>query len=88
MAAATPTIILLLGPTGSGKSRFVEVATGHTQSKTVGHTLEPWTTDIRANPCAHPLTKHPVVLVDTPGLDDTKFDADIFTKITTWLRKR
>jgi hypothetical protein len=66
----------------------MEVATSQTQSKTVGHSLKPCTTDIRAITIPHPSTNHPVVLVDTPGLDDTKLDVNNLTKITSWLRKR
>ncbi|KAF8238168.1 hypothetical protein L208DRAFT_362715 [Tricholoma matsutake] len=81
------TIIVLLGPTGSGKSTFIEVATCRAQNKTVGHSLQPHTKEIRAITVPHPSTDHPIVLVDTPGLDDTKFDAAIWSMIIVWLRK-
>jgi predicted GTPase len=91
-----------MGPTGAGKSnvstglperfqvplsttQFIDVATkqdGHT----VGHKLESETSDIRAVRVAHPITGSPVVLVDTPGFDDSsKSDEEILTMIANWL---
>lgn len=68
--------------------QFIEVATCRAQNKTVGHSLQPHTKEIRAITVPHPSTDHPIVLVDTPGLDDTKFDAAIWSMIIVWLRKR
>jgi predicted GTPase len=91
-----------MGPSGAGKSnvstslpeqfpvplsttQFIDVATkqdGHT----VGHNLESKTSDIRAVRVAHPITGSPVVLVDTPGFDDSsKSDEEILTMIVDWL---
>jgi len=80
-------IIVVMGPTGAGKSNFIDVATqqdGHT----VGHKLESETSDIRAVRVDHPITGSPVVLVDTPGFDDSsKSDVEILTMIAGWLVK-
>jgi hypothetical protein len=67
--------------------QFVNVATqqdGHT----IGHGLRSHTSDIRAVRVNHPATNSPVVLIDTPGFDDTfKSDTEILTMIAEWLVK-
>jgi len=80
-------IIVVMGPTGSGKSTFIDIATGQ-DGHTVGHGLESETSDIRAVRVKHPTTGDPVILVDTPGFDDSfKSDVEILTTIAEWLVK-
>lgn len=82
----TDIVIALMGPTGSGKSTFIDVATEQ-DGKTVGHGLESKTSDIRAVRYKHPAMNEEVVLVDTPGFDDThKPDTEILKLIAEWLK--
>jgi len=80
-------IVVVLGPTGSGKSTFIECATRQ-NGQSVGHSLRSHTADIRAVRATHPNGGHPVVFVDTPGFDDTvKSDLEILSTIADWLAK-
>ncbi|KAF8232380.1 hypothetical protein L208DRAFT_1397596 [Tricholoma matsutake] len=80
-------IIALMGPTGTGKSTFIDIATCQ-QNKNVGHRLESYTSEVRAVRYPHPTTLIPYVLVDTPGFNDTnKTDAEVLTMIADWLKK-
>jgi len=46
------------------------------------------TADIQSIRVTHPASNCPVVLVDTPGFDDTyKSDMEILRKIAEWLKK-
>jgi len=52
----------------------------------VGHDLESHTSEIRATRCT--IGKTSIVLVDTPGFDDTKkTDLEILESIADWLRE-
>ncbi|KIM82904.1 hypothetical protein PILCRDRAFT_820198 [Piloderma croceum F 1598] len=74
-----------MGPTGAGKSSFIECATRQ-DAGTIGHGLESFTSEIRAVRVNHPIDGRPVVLVDTPGFDDTyKSDLEILAMIAEWL---
>jgi len=75
-----------MGPTGSGKSTFIKLATGF--DTVVGHSLESCTSEIKIVKLTVPeLTDGDVVFVDTPGFDDThKSDADILKMVADWLK--
>ncbi|KAJ8507570.1 hypothetical protein ONZ45_g10072 [Pleurotus djamor] len=78
-------IIAVMGPTGAGKSSFINIATQST-SVAVGHGLESCTQVISAYGCRHPDRNRNVVFVDTPGFDDTnRSDGDILKAIANWL---
>jgi len=75
--------VLVMGPTGSGKSTFIDVATGRNHH-TVG--LQSHTSDIQAERVPHPTTSYSVVFVDFPGFDGTcKPDTEILSIIADWL---
>jgi len=76
-----------MGPTGAGKSTFIESATRQ-DGRTVGHSWQSYTAEIRSVRLAHPTDGRPVVFVDTPGFDDTfKSDTEILTIVADWLVK-
>ncbi|KIM82896.1 hypothetical protein PILCRDRAFT_820190 [Piloderma croceum F 1598] len=80
-------IVAVMGPTGAGKSTFIDRATRQ-DGGTIGHGLRSFTNDIRTVRANHPIDGRPVVFVDTPGFDDTyKSDMEILTMIADWLVK-
>ncbi|KZP32005.1 hypothetical protein FIBSPDRAFT_1037121 [Athelia psychrophila] len=80
-------IVVLMGPTGSGKSTFIEYATGQSDSP-IGHSLEAQTDRSRAVRCMHPRDGGSVILVDTPGLDNPyKTDIEVVIEIADFLQK-
>ncbi|KAH6880597.1 P-loop containing nucleoside triphosphate hydrolase protein [Coprinopsis sp. MPI-PUGE-AT-0042] len=87
----TDIIILVMGPTGVGKSTFI---LNYTKDKhvTVGHELVSCTLDVASYlapmPSCYeePLADRRLILVDTPGFDDSHGnDLEILQKISTWL---
>jgi len=77
-----------MGPTGAGKSTFIDHATRQVGSSAVGHGLQPQTSGIRAVRGLHPVDKGPVIFVDTPGFDDTCIsDIEIMSSIADWFKK-
>ncbi|KZP32036.1 hypothetical protein FIBSPDRAFT_775451 [Athelia psychrophila] len=78
-------IVAVMGPTGAGKSTFIEYATGNSAG-TVGHGLQSFTTAIREARVPHRKKPFSVVFVDTPGFDDTeKTDVEVLAMIADWL---
>ncbi|KZP06236.1 hypothetical protein FIBSPDRAFT_805123, partial [Athelia psychrophila] len=72
-----------MGPTGSGKSTFVDCATQQ-NGKSIGQSLISQTSPFRSFRINHPIDKEPVIFVDTPGFDDAyKFDIDL-SQIASW----
>ncbi|KAF9533598.1 P-loop containing nucleoside triphosphate hydrolase protein [Crepidotus variabilis] len=79
------TIIAVMGPTGTGKSTFVNKVAGR-YATAVSDELSSCTQEIKAVDCE--LNGRKVVLVDTPGFDDTNLsDLDVLELIADWLRK-
>ncbi|KAH7924807.1 kinase-like protein [Leucogyrophana mollusca] len=79
-------IVAVMGPTGTGKSSFINAAT-QKASSIIGHNLESYTLEVRAFNCPHPRQRgRNVVFVDTPGFDDShRTDYDILKEIAKWL---
>ncbi|KAF7980092.1 hypothetical protein HWV62_39902 [Athelia sp. TMB] len=77
-------IIIVMGPTGSGKSTFIDYATEQ-NGNGVGNGLDPYTTGIRIVKCKHPNGDEDVVFVDTPGLVESTSDSEVFQLISQWL---
>ncbi|KAF5359745.1 hypothetical protein D9756_003445 [Leucocoprinus leucothites] len=79
-----PIIIIVMGPTGAGKSNFIKVATGNDDVQ-VGHSLRSHTDDINVFKCQGPRGRE-FHFVDTPGFDDTyRHEGEILSRIASWL---
>ncbi|KIJ43543.1 hypothetical protein M422DRAFT_169621, partial [Sphaerobolus stellatus SS14] len=77
----------VMGPTGSGKSTFINTATGAEQAF-IGHSLESCTQGVQAIHYRHPRSNRDFVFVDTPGFDDTNMDdIAILSMIADWLER-
>ncbi|KAJ3553730.1 hypothetical protein NP233_g12579 [Leucocoprinus birnbaumii] len=86
---ANDIIIVIMGPTGSGKSTFIETITGpYFAPKEVGHRLSSATSDVTAIRIKFKFEEpRNLVLVDTPGFGDTyKSDYEILEIIAKWLQ--
>jgi len=79
-------IIPVMGPTGVGKSTFINTAVGRTVM-TVGHDLQSCTDKMQHTIISHPSDPtRRIIFVDTPGFDDTFVDdAEILKLIAVWL---
>ncbi|KIO01012.1 hypothetical protein M404DRAFT_40787, partial [Pisolithus tinctorius Marx 270] len=75
----------VMGPTGAGKSTFVDCAVGR-PAVNAGHDLMSYTKEMRPVRYPHSDGIRNIVLVDTPGFDDTFMtDAQILREIAQWL---
>ncbi|PPR07926.1 hypothetical protein CVT24_000906 [Panaeolus cyanescens] len=86
-------IIAVMGPTGVGKSNFIEKLTGMSKVETQGISsqgLASFTSDIETiRIYGHPKYGSRIVLADTPGFDDThRSDMEILVLISNWLKAR
>ncbi|KAL0057012.1 hypothetical protein AAF712_016367 [Marasmius tenuissimus] len=80
---ADPAIIAVMGTTGSGKSTFINLASGGQLD--VGDTLQSCTNVVDLSP-AFLVGSKTVLLVDTPGFDDTtKTETEILSMLATYL---
>ncbi|KAF9450923.1 hypothetical protein P691DRAFT_773577 [Macrolepiota fuliginosa MF-IS2] len=83
-------IIAFMGPTGSGKSYFIDLLTGQLgrSSQRSGSALKSVTNHVQATRVKHSKYGDRLVLVDTPGFDDTsRSDMEILMMISEWLQK-
>ncbi|PPQ76064.1 hypothetical protein CVT24_006854 [Panaeolus cyanescens] len=83
---SNPFLILLMGSTGTGKSRFIGVLSGNDMGISKDQ-LEPYTQDVIAYKISN-LTHFgaPIYLVDTPGFSDPKLsEMRIVTKLHSWM---
>ncbi|KAF9053416.1 hypothetical protein BJ165DRAFT_1447434 [Panaeolus papilionaceus] len=88
-------IIMVLGPTGTGKTSFIRGAVGNGTTEEedqklglhVGHRLDSKTNKVTCIKIPIPTTQQNFVLVDTPGFDDgAKSDAKVLEGIAEWLK--
>ncbi|PPR01889.1 hypothetical protein CVT24_001358 [Panaeolus cyanescens] len=88
-------IIMVMGPTGTGKTSFIRGAVGNGTTEEedpklqlhVGHRLDSKTNVVTCVKIPIPTTKQNFVLVDTPGFDDgAKSDAKVLECIADWLK--
>ncbi|KAF9004220.1 kinase-like domain-containing protein [Cyathus striatus] len=79
-------IIALMGPSGVGKSSFINAVLGHDVA-IVGRSMDSCTQDVRAYGCLHPDgSGRKVIMVDTPGFDDSeRTDYEVLKDIVNWL---
>ncbi|KAF5351032.1 hypothetical protein D9756_008415 [Leucocoprinus leucothites] len=85
---ANDIIIVVMGPTGAGKSTFIKTVTGtRYDHNEVGHRLKSATSEVSALRVTFTASGNTnLVLVDTPGFDDTyKSDLEILKTIARWL---
>ncbi|KAJ3516327.1 hypothetical protein NLJ89_g1189 [Agrocybe chaxingu] len=86
----TDIVIPVMGPTGAGKSTFINVVLGKDQLQ-VGHSVNSSTIQIAPvvidlTSCFSDLAGSRLILVDTPGFDDTFVDdVEILKRIANWL---
>ncbi|KAF9048794.1 hypothetical protein BJ165DRAFT_1058212 [Panaeolus papilionaceus] len=87
-------IILIMGPTGVGKSSFVQAAERAFQGSisedrhTIGHSLDSGTKNVECLSIEIPNTASKLILVDTPGFDDRERpDSEILSIIGKWLKE-
>ncbi|KAF9447814.1 kinase-like protein [Macrolepiota fuliginosa MF-IS2] len=77
-------IIVVMGPTGAGKSTFIQTTTGRANG--VGHSLASCTSKVSAVRMRFS-DNSSIVLVDTPGFDNTCFsNLEILNIIAEWLK--
>ncbi|KAI5980810.1 P-loop containing nucleoside triphosphate hydrolase protein [Pisolithus marmoratus] len=80
-------IIALMGPTGPGKTNFINQLTGGREDNTA-HQLKSHTQDIKEHK-VNLSNNRQYVFVDTPGFDDTyRSDRDILRMIAEWLENK
>ncbi|KAJ3561368.1 hypothetical protein NP233_g10237 [Leucocoprinus birnbaumii] len=80
-------IIGFVGPAGAGKSHFIDLLTGQLGRRT-GHSLDATTTQVGAVRVKHPKYGDRIVLVDTPGFDESyRSSTQVLQMINRWLQK-
>ncbi|KAF7762354.1 hypothetical protein Agabi119p4_8947 [Agaricus bisporus var. burnettii] len=83
MVLQNPPIILVLGPSGAGRSSFIKHLLDDVEVISVEDSLTPVTT--YAQPYGVSIEEKRAVLVDTPGIDDPR---KTFEHIEEWMKKR
>ncbi|PPQ70191.1 hypothetical protein CVT24_003907 [Panaeolus cyanescens] len=89
-------IVLIMGPTGAGKSSFIESIAGHTFGISKDQ-LEGYTQTVTSYKLVNAVYEHkhrshqgamPIYLIDTPGFCDNKMsEMEIIEKVRMWMGK-
>ncbi|KAI6039624.1 hypothetical protein EDC04DRAFT_2603051 [Pisolithus marmoratus] len=81
---AEDTVVVIMGPAGSGKSSFISKAIGDV-GEGVGHHLlaGPHTKEVRATKCM--VDEIPMILLDVLGFDSATPDVMLLSKVSRWL---
>ncbi|KAF9034254.1 hypothetical protein BJ165DRAFT_1534082 [Panaeolus papilionaceus] len=87
-----PVIYLIMGPTGAGKSAFIEAFAGKSQKLSISKDqLAGYTQTVTAYRLVNVMyahwdgTMHPVYLIDTPGFSDSKIsEIEIVNMVKKW----
>ncbi|PPQ69144.1 hypothetical protein CVT24_000010 [Panaeolus cyanescens] len=81
-------IIAVAGPTGAGKTTFIQTIAGrNVEGLNIGHTINTGTTEVAGVKIPIPGTHSNLILIDTPGFDDNKLsDAQTLEIIANWLQ--
>ncbi|KZP23368.1 hypothetical protein FIBSPDRAFT_1015410, partial [Athelia psychrophila] len=80
--------ISVMGPTGAGKSTFIEYVTQLESGGSVRHGLQPDSSVTQAVRTKHPKDQDPITFIDTPGFDDAKrTDTETLAQIASWFAK-
>ncbi|EGD89374.2 hypothetical protein H112_02992 [Trichophyton rubrum D6] len=75
--------IAVMGVTGSGKSTFIQTATG-SDDVHIGHSFKSCTAAVSAHTLS--LDEYDVTLIDTPGFNDTfRSETEVLKEIANWL---
>ncbi|KAF9035564.1 hypothetical protein BJ165DRAFT_1562331 [Panaeolus papilionaceus] len=82
-----------MGPTGAGKSSFIEALAGNSQQLSISKDqLAAYTQAVNGYRLVNiistgGITRHPVYLIDTPGFSDSKIsEVEIMNMVRKWLR--
>ncbi|KAF5344097.1 hypothetical protein D9758_008875 [Tetrapyrgos nigripes] len=87
MSSQEEIVIVVMGSTGTGKSSFINLLTGDNTVK-IGNTLNSETSEIQLIRFIDPASRRKVVIVDTPGFDDSRSgvtNTNVLTTITEFL---
>ncbi|KAF9449500.1 hypothetical protein P691DRAFT_667336 [Macrolepiota fuliginosa MF-IS2] len=81
-------VIAVMGPTGTGRSHFIDVLTRQKPGTRSGNELKTHTSEVQCTILEKYEGNRNLVVVDTPGFDDTEgSDMEILDMISTWLEK-
>ncbi|KAG9311528.1 hypothetical protein JVU11DRAFT_7731 [Chiua virens] len=90
LANSKTVLVAIMGATGVGMFIFIKLLTNDDKIR-IGHNQQSETVDIQAAHYVDGTTGRPVVLLDTPGFDDSRegvTDSNILQQIVDWLEPK